>query len=78
MTVMRNTCQQWNMEYAVKMSKEDWEGVYSFYETYDADGNAIKKSVMKDPDCADDPNNPDWKECTFILGLLPSAICARE
>ena len=67
-TVMTNTCDQWNMEYEVTMSNEDWENIFTYYITFDSAGNEKKKTVLKE--CIPDPSNADWKKCTFILGKL--------
>lgn len=64
------------MEYEVTMSNEDWENVYTYYNTYDGDGNELKKTVLKA--CREDPSNADWKKCTFILGKLSTAQCAEH
>ena len=34
-TAMVNTCESWNLEYTVTMSKEDWDEMQFFYTTYD-------------------------------------------
>ena len=58
------------------MSNEDWENIYTFYNTYDGDGNELKKTVLKA--CREDPSNADWKKCTFILGKLSTAQCVEH
>lgn len=64
------------MEYEVTMSNEDWDNIYTYYNTYDDDGNELKKTVLKS--CKADPSNADWKKCTFILGKLSTAQCAEH
>ena len=75
-TVMRNTCLQWNMEYKVTMSKDVWDNIYTYYNTFDSNGNIVKRSIIKE--CVDNPTNSSWRDCYFILGKLSADQCAEH
>ena len=68
-TVIKNECQDWNLEVTVWMSNADWSFVKEVYETYNDEGTVKDTSVVKE--CIE----YDWDyevvtACTFLLGYI--------